>query len=435
MLGLYKKVVYTLASFNKNYKRNFCVMFKPEYLDMSHIVSSPKIVRLFNAVEEHGGTIRFVGGAVRDTLAGLSGFDLDLATDLSPDELAEACQDNGLKTIPLGLKSGTLGVIIDDKVLEVSSLQKTRKTEANKIITEFTDDWSSDASRRDLTINAVYADLHGNVFDYFNGISDLEAGIVRFIGNPEDRIKEDYLRIMRFFRFYSRFGKAPMDKNALQACIKLKDGLRSIAIERVRDELFKLLVTPNITETMRIIYDNDILGYFLPKSNHLDALWRLTKLVADAKYEGNFLRRLFVLYQPNSIQAENLASTLRFTKKQKDIFTAWSKVEINPTIATSADSIKRYIYRYGKQFVIDKILLGIAINKYPYSNVNKLLHEIENSVMPIFPLHGRDIVNLGITADKNIGKILRQAELIWIDSGFTLTREELLDECRIRSKS
>ncbi|MBR3502582.1 MAG: CCA tRNA nucleotidyltransferase, partial [Alphaproteobacteria bacterium] len=185
-------------------------MLKSEYLDMSKIVQSAKIKRLFDAVEEYGGTIRFVGGAVRDTLAGLSGFDLDLATDLSPDELVETCQNSGLKTIPIGLKIDTTGVVIDDRILEVASLRRNKDKHRGEV--EFTDDWSADASQRDLTINAVYADLRGNVFDYYDGINDLEKGIVRFIGNPEEKIRQDYLRILRFFRFYSRFGKADIDK-------------------------------------------------------------------------------------------------------------------------------------------------------------------------------------------------------------------------------
>lgn len=404
-------------------------MFKPEYLDMSSIVNSSKILKLFTAVEAHGGTIRFVGGAVRDTLAGLSGFDLDLATDLSPDELVEACQDNGLKTVPIGLKSDTIGVVVDDRILEVASLRKSIK-KSHKISFEYTDDWSADASQRDLTINAVYADLHGNVFDYYNGISDLENGIVRFIGNPEDRIREDYLRIMRFFRFYSRFGKTPIDKDALKACIKLKDGLRSVAIERVRDELFKLLTTPNVTETMRIIYDNDILAYFLPKSDHLDALWRLTKLVQDAKYEGNFLRRLFVLYQPNSATAEDIANILRFTKKQKETFTRWAKIEINPEdFSTSADRLK-FIYRYGKDFCLDKLLLNAAIYKQAPLNLNDILKDIENTIVPIFPIRGRDIINIGLPKNAKIGNVLSGLEQQWIDSDFSLTRDELLNSLK-----
>ena len=366
-------------------------MMKSGYLDMRKIVRSPHIVKLFEAVEEHGGTLRFVGGAVRDTLAGLSGFDLDLATDLSPDELVEACMDFRLKTMPIGLKSDTTGVVIDNQILEVASLKRHVLLDSGRTEEVFTDDWSADAAERDLTINAVYADLRGNVFDYYNGIDDLEHGIVRFIGNAESQIKKDYLRIMRFFRFYSKFAKTPMDKEALEACIKLKDGLRSVAIERVRDELFKLLVTPNVTETLRIIFDNDILGYFLPPSQHLDALWRLTKIVADAQYQGNFLRRLFVLYQPNASEAENIAGVLRFTKKQKETFVKWAKINLDAERMISPQERLKYVYRYGKQWLIDKILLEIAIRNLHINRLGEVLREIENAVVPIFPLRGRDV--------------------------------------------
>ena len=400
-------------------------MMKSGYLDMRKIVRSPHIVKLFEAVEEHGGTLRFVGGAVRDTLAGLSGFDLDLATDLSPDELVEACMDFRLKTMPIGLKSDTTGVVIDNQILEVASLKRHVLLDSGRTEEVFTDDWSADAAERDLTINAVYADLRGNVFDYYNGIDDLEHGIVRFIGSAESQIKKDYLRIMRFFRFYSKFAKTPMDKEALEACIKLKDGLRSVAIERVRDELFKLLVTPNVTETLRIIFDNDILGYFLPPSQHLDALWRLTKIVADAQYQGNFLRRLFVLYQPNVSEAENIAGVLRFTKKQKETFVKWAKINLDAERMISPQERLKYVYRYGKQWLIDKILLEIAIRNLHINRLGEVLREIENAVVPIFPLRGRDVA-AKINDGAQIGRALAKLEQRWIDSDFTLTRDELL---------
>lgn len=399
-------------------------MFLPEYLDMSEIIKSERIYKLFNAVENHGGTIRFVGGAVRDTLAGLSGFDLDLATDLTPDELIEACQDAYLKTVPIGLKFDSVGVVIDNQILKISSLRR-KNDPKNRIGQGFTDDWSADASQRDLTINAVYADLHGNVFDYYDGIHDLKNGIVRFIGDPTERIKEDYLRIMRFFRFHAKFAKTPMNTAALKACIKLKKGLRNIAIERVRDELFKLLTTANAAETMKIIYDNDILGYFLPPSTHLDALERLSKLVADAKYEGNFLRRLFVLYQPNVAQAENMANVLRLTKKQKEQFSQWAKISLTAEHIASPNARLKFIYRYGKQFLIDKILLTTAIHDVQLTNLNDILYEIEGTVVPIFPVIGRDLV--GMVTQNRIGPILSVVEQHWIDSNFTLTRSELLD--------
>lgn len=404
-------------------------MMKPNFLDMSKLLKSERIYRLFDAVETHGGTLRFVGGAVRDTLAGRhNDFDLDLASDLSPDELVEACQDYGIKTIPVGLKFGTVGVIMDNQVLEVTSLRKDIKTDGRHAEVEFTDDWSVDASRRDLTINAVYADLYGNVFDYYNGITDLENGVVRFIGNPDERIKEDYLRIMRFFRFYSIFSKQAINKDALKACVDNKDGLRTLSIERVRDELFKLLVTPRAAETMQIIFDNDILSYFLPsKSIHIKALHNLTKLVEDMKYEGNFLRRLFVLYQPNASEAENIARTLRFSKRQKDNFVNWAKINLMPENISTSYQRLRFIYRYGKNFCLDKILLTAAIYEIDSEKAANVLQEVENAIVPIFPLRGRDLIEHKIAFGEKIGQVLALLEQQWIDSNFNLTRDELLE--------
>ena len=404
-------------------------MMKPNFLDMSKLLKSERIYRLFDAVETHGGTLRFVGGAVRDTLAGRhNDFDLDLASDLSPDELVEACQDYGIKTIPVGLKFGTVGVIMDNQVLEVTSLRKDIKTDGRHAEVEFTDDWSVDASRRDLTINAVYADLYGNVFDYYNGITDLENGVVRFIGNPDERIKEDYLRIMRFFRFYSIFSKQAINKDALKACVNNKDGLRTLSIERVRDELFKLLVTPRAAETMQIIFDNDILSYFLPsKSIHIKALHNLTKLVEDMKYEGNFLRRLFVLYQPNASEAENIARTLRFSKRQKDNFVNWAKINLMPENVSTSCQRLRFIYRYGKNFCLDKILLAAAIYEIDSEKAANVLQEVENAIVPVFPLRGRDLIEHKIAFGEKIGQVLALLEQQWIDSNFNLTRDELLE--------
>ena len=207
-------------------------MIKTEYLNTELIVKDKRILTLFRAVENHGGVLRFVGGAVRDVLAGKTdGFEIDLATDLSPDELVEACQEENLKTVPIGLKYATTGVVIADKIVEVSHLRKTGTGYRFSSEFEFTDDWSTDASKRDLTINAVYADERGNVFDYYNGIEDLENGIVKFIGNPEDRIKEAPIRIMRFFRFYSIFGKTEPHLKSLKACIENKHLLKTVAIE------------------------------------------------------------------------------------------------------------------------------------------------------------------------------------------------------------
>ena len=169
------------------------------------------------------------------------------------------------------------------------------------------------------------------------------------------------------------------------------------------------------------------MSYFLPKSQHLEALSRLTKIVADAKYEGNFLRRLFVLYQPDVTQAEKMANSLRFTKKQKEIFVRWAKTELEYRAFFNPHSSLNHIYRYGKQFCIDKILITYAIAPDEGTDINLLLKQINDTIVPIFPIRGKDIVNKGIASDYQIGRNLALLEQKWIDSDFLLTRNELLD--------
>lgn len=403
-------------------------MMRPDFLDMSEILYDKHIFWLFRAIEDHGGNLRFVGGTVRDAIAGFSGFGYDLVTDLSPDELVEACQDSGLKTIPIGIKLGTIGVILNNRVLEVSTMRKNIVSETGKQIITFSDDWNTDASQRDLTINAVYADLRGNVFDYYNGVDDLEKGLIRFIGSAEDKIKNDYLRILRFFRFYAIFGKGKPDKEAIDACIKLKNGLRSVAIERVRDEFFKILSAPNAYNAVKLIFDNDILDFFLPKPKDFKAFNSLMEIVKFSGVEPSFLRRLFVLYQPNSAKAENLANTLRLTKKQKENFINWAKIELTQDNIMTKELRLKFIYRYGKDFCRDKILLTCAISDIQTKQISKVISEIENTIVPIFPIKGRDIINLGISPKKQqVGKILESLEQYWIDSDFILTRDEILN--------
>ena len=222
----------------------------PNYLDITRIIEDQSILKLFRAVEDYGGALRFVGGAVRDAIVGIKGFEIDLATDLSTDELLEACAEKGLKTVSLGFKFARTGVVINNKILEVSSLHKNTQSKLKDSDLSFTDDWNADASQRDLTINAVYADENGNVFDYYNGINDLTDGIVRFIGNPSEKIVEQPIRILRFFRFYSVFSKTEPHKHSLQACVENKELLKTLAIEKIREEFFKIWLTPHAGDTV-----------------------------------------------------------------------------------------------------------------------------------------------------------------------------------------
>ncbi len=401
-------------------------MIKDRFLDISKITTDDHILKIFDIVRNHGGTVRFVGGAVRDVLSGKTGFDLDLSTDLSPDELAEACEDAGVRTVPIGLKYGTLGVLINDTLLEITSLRKDIKTDGRHAEVEFTDNWEEDAMRRDLTINAIYADERGNVFDYYNGIHDLEKGIVRFIGKPEQRIKEDYLRILRFFRFHSLFAKTPMDKKALKACIDNRDGLKNVSIERIRDEFIKILLTPNAADVIKVMLDNEILGNWLGKSEYTDNLDFLSKLEKSSNILPNAMRRLFVLYFPNKNLAENIAMRLHLTKRQKEMLVAWSNNKIGIENIVEPALRRKVIYAYGKEFCFDKLIIEAAKQMVVPEHLNDIKDMIFNEIVPIFPVSGRDVIKAGKSENSQIGVVLERLKKDWIDSDFSLSREELL---------
>ena len=403
-------------------------MIRDNYLDINKIVKNKKFFKLFQAVEEHGGALRFVGGAVRDALTGSEGFDLDLATDLSPEELVEACDEHNLKTVPIGIKFGTVGVVIDNHVLEVTSLRKDVKTDGRHAVVEFTTDWEIDASRRDLTINAVYADEKGNVFDYYNGIDDLEKGVVRFIGSPAQRIKEDYLRILRFFRFYSLFAKTPIDKKALSACIEHKDGLKTLSMERIRDELFKILLTPKAGATIKIMAENDILGYVLPtpKQENIESLNFLIENVNLGILPYDPVRRMFILYTPDENLAENLANRMKFSKKQKQDFAEWARIQVSLDDFIIPQELKKMIYLYGKDFAMNKLLIEQSLQRRVIATNKDIIKNIEETEIPVFPLKGRDIISAGVKDNRHIGDILDSLEQMWVNSDFSLSKDQLL---------
>ncbi len=405
-------------------------MIKTEYLNPNRLIQDKSILKLFDAVENHGGVLRFVGGAVRDVLAGIEGFEIDLATDLSPDELVEACQENGLKTVPIGLKYATTGVIISNKIVEISHLRKTGSGYKFSSEFDFTDDWSADASKRDLTINAVYADQRGNVFDYYNGIEDLENGIVKFIGNPEDRINEAPIRIMRFFRFYSIFGKNEPHLKSLKACIENKSKLKEVAIEQIRDELFKILLTDNMVKTLRYMFENDVLDYILPMNGKFADLENLQKIVSAYNITPDALRRLYILYQPDSSLAENLAIRLRLTKKQKSRLTDWSRFIFNETKINDTAYLTKVCYLFDKDFCIDKVLFTAAKNEHQKIDISNTIETIRQISVPEFPLKGKDLINAGLTEYGKIKDILEKTEKNWIENNFQDSAEQLLEKAK-----
>ena len=401
-------------------------MIRDNYLDVSKLTTSPEVMKLFALVARHGGVLRFVGGAVRDALKGIKGYDLNLATDLSPDEIAEACFDEGIKTVPLGIKQGAIGVVIGDTTLEVSSLHKYVEQKDGSIDMEFTDNWEEDASRRDLTINAVYADEKGNVFDYYNGIEDLEKGCVRFIGSASQKIKEDYVRILRYFRFYSLFGTGEPNQKAVDACRENCAGLKKVPMELIRDELFKLIESKNAPQAYRLIQQNGILSYVMPDAEYIDDLEFFNKISADQSFDNSAIIKMFILYRPNKALAENLAVRLKFSKKEKQLFVSMAAENIKLEDLLDTKKALRFIYNRSQELGCAKLLALVAQTRLVSDNLWQTYQKIASLSKPVFPLKGKDIFNYGISDPSTVGKILQTLEQIWIDSDFDLTKEQLL---------
>lgn len=390
-------------------------MFHPEYINPKKLITNNDIVKLFSLVEKHGGVLRFVGGAVRDAIAGFERKDIDLVTDMSPSEFSDMCDDEGLRCVPIGIQFFTIGVIVNNSFFKVTSLSS--EEDNNK------DEWKNDAKQRDLTINAVYADEKGNVFDYYNGIDDLENGVIKFIENPQETIERDFVRIMRFFRFCAMFGKK-IDKKSLNACIANKTALRKISSEKIKEELFKILMAPYAVNTLKIIFENGILDFLIAPPKNIDNLEKLNKLVEALNLEKSIIRRIFVMFEPDAKRAGRLADIFKLNREQKDYLLKLSKAKLSEKSFKDTVSINKSIYQYGKNLCRDKWLC-LNLDNPNTSEVKHVLEILDSYKVPTFPINGKDLIKLNADT-KFLGLYLDVLKKEWFESGCCSSKEMLL---------
>lgn len=391
-------------------------MFHPNYIAPKKLISNnPDIVQLFKLVDKHGGVLRFVGGAVRDAITGFQRKDIDLVTDLSPSEFSDMCDDEGLRCVPIGIQFFTIGVIINSSFFKVTALSSDEDSSK--------DEWKEDASHRDLTINAVYADEKGNVFDYYNGIRDLENGIIKFIGNPQDAIEYDYIRIMRFFRFCAMFGKK-IDEKSLKACIENKALLKKTSIEKIKEELFKILTAPYAVNALKLIFENGILDFLIAPPKNLSNLDKLNELVTKLNIEKSIIRRIYTMFEPDARRANRLADIFKLNKEQKEHFLSLSKAKLTQKNFKDTVSLNKAIYQYGKDICRDK-WLHLNLQNNNLDNIKQILNTVDSTNIPAFPITGKDLIHLG--ADKKfIGLYLDVLKKEWFEAGCCVTKEFLL---------
>lgn len=390
-------------------------MFHPEYIDSKKLITNRDILKLFQIVEKHGGILRFVGGAVRDAIAGFERSDIDLVTDLSPSEFSDMCYDENIRCVPIGIQFFTMGVIIGKSFFKVTSL--ATDDDNGK------DEWEKDASCRDLTINAVYADEKGNVFDYYNGINDLEKGVIKFIGKPQRAIELDYIRIMRFFRFCAMFGKK-IDRKSLKSCIENKHLLRKVSQEKIKEELFKIIMAPYAARALELLFDHGILDFMVAPPKNLKNLEKLDSLIALLGMQKSIIRRIFVIFEPDLRRAERLADLFRLNKEQKEYLLALCSAKLNIKSFKDTVSIHKSIFKYGKDICKD-MCLCLNLNNDNPENIKQILNTVDSINISAFPVNGKDLISIGADT-KFLGLYLDVLKKEWFEHGCSLSKEDLI---------
>lgn len=361
--------------------------------------------RLLDALGADDGLTRYVGGAVRDELLKIQVNDVDLATKLKPEEVIERLEAAKIRAVPTGIDHGTITAVSNGHVFEVTTLRKDVSTDGRRATVAFTDDWQEDAARRDFTINALFADpVTGEVQDYFGGKDDLLARRVRFIGDPLQRIAEDHLRILRFFRFHARFGAGEPDAEALAACTVRANDLMALSRERIADELLKLLSVDDPSPTVAIMLERGILRPVLPEIElaGLDSLRALVEAERDAAIESDPIRRLASLLPRDAALAERVGARLKLSNKDR-------KRLASASVRSSDDNPRTLAYFSGTEGAVDRFLL----DGKPGSAA-----EIADWPLPRLPISGGELIGRGVTQGPVVAKTLQAIEKRWVESGF-----------------
>ena len=363
------------------------------------------MARLLDSLGAGEGLTRYVGGAVRDDLLGLPVSDIDLATRIRPKEVVQRLEQAGIKAVPTGIDHGTITAVSDGQVVEITSLRRDVATDGRRATIAYTDDWQEDAARRDFTINALLADPQdGTIVDYFGGLSDLEKRRIRFIGDPLERIAEDHLRILRFFRFHARYGRGAPDAAALEACTARANDLMALSRERIADELLKLLGLADPQQTVALMLEREILAPALPEIEpaRMADLRSLIATERAAGVEPDGLRRLSAILPADSLTAEKVATRLRLSNKARK------------RLACSADrglssEPRALAYWVGVQCAVDRLLLAGKAGDAA---------SIAGWIPPRLPIGGVKLMAHGLPEGPVIARTIRAIEKRWVESGF-----------------
>lgn len=386
-------------------------------------LADPALRRVFAALVAAGGEARVAGGAVRNSLLGEPVNDIDIATTLTPESIVAAGENAHLGVHPTGIAHGTITLVTGGKPFEVTSLRVDVETFGRKARVAFTDDWEADARRRDFTMNALYCDGDGKIYDPTKGYSDILRKKIRFVGDPSARIKEDYLRILRFFRFHARYGAGAPDAKGLAACIRYKSKLKELSSERIRQELLKLLEAKRASETIKLMAVRNVLRVLFAPAPDLGAFVRMAKIDAAQGFAPDALLRLVLIAKTPLALRERLRLTNAEMKRLEAIVS-----ETSPHPSLRAKERRAVLYRLGAPLWRDLVRLAWAQSRDRFGAKAwaALLAFADEWAIPCFPLSGQDLLARGFKSGPGLGHELARLEDWWVASDFTESKDTLL---------
>ena len=375
----------------------------------------PPVRMLFDALANGGIAARFVGGCVRDWVLERPISDIDIAVDKPPETVTKALEAADIKVVPTGLKHGTVTAIVKSRPFEITTLRRDVETDGRRAIVAFTDDWRTDAERRDFTFNALYAEPDGTIHDYFDGQTDLKAGRVRFIGDPEQRISEDRLRVLRFFRFHARFGKPPFDGPSFDACRRNAATVSGLSGERVRKELLRTLDAPGGADAFDVMLEAGVLDHWLPEYAGSAKL----RALAAREEKPDALRRLAAIL-PVDADATALGKRLKLSTQES----VRLQLMLDPANAIDTTNLRASLYRLGTKLFIDRALLDAP------GDWRAALALAGSWTPPELPIGGNDALALGLKPGPKVGALLEAVERWWIAGDFSADRDACLAELK-----
>ncbi|MDM9644964.1 CCA tRNA nucleotidyltransferase [Rhizobium sp. S163] len=407
--------------------------------------NDPALKRVFSLLNADGGEGRVVGGAVRNSLMGLAVSDIDVATTLTPDVVIERAKQAGIKAVPTGVEHGTVTLVIDRKPFEVTTLRADVETDGRRATVAFSTDWQTDAERRDLTINALYVGEDGEVVDLVGGLADIEKRNIRFIGDAATRIKEDYLRILRFFRFFAYYGSGRPDADGLRAAAAARSKLSTLSSERVWSEMRKLLSAEDPGRALLWMRTVGALTEILPETEKwgIDAIPALIATEKALGWTPDPLLRLASIVPPDAKRLEAMAARLKLANAEAAVFKAWANAApINDEMSTAA--FDRLLYRNGAEGITTRLKLALALARGKAegdmaemarsARLNKLLDQAAAWIKPSFPVNGGDVMAAGVPSGRQVGETLAALEHQWVEENFASDRATLLARLSDRVK-